>query len=146
MTLSIGHLDKAGRAVLDAVRERRPPVSLEAVVAEFAALLKSYRITRISGDAYAGEWPRERFRKHGIDYTVSNKPKSAIYVVFLALQNSGKVELLDHPRLAAQLCGLERRTQRSGKDSIDHAPSGHDDLINSAAGAACSPQPRRARW
>src|SRR5712671_4140076 len=43
MTLSIAHQDKAGCAVLDAARERRPPFSPEAVVAEFAALLKLYR-------------------------------------------------------------------------------------------------------
>jgi hypothetical protein len=29
---------------------------------------------------------------------------------------------------------LERRTSRSGKDSIDHAPGGHDDLANAVAG------------
>ena len=49
--------------------------------------------------------------------------------------NSGQVELLDHPRLFAQLCRLERRTARSGRDTIDHAPGAHDDLANAAAGA-----------
>jgi hypothetical protein len=29
---------------------------------------------------------------------------------------------------------LERRTSRQGKDSIDHSPGGHDDLVNSVAG------------
>ena len=33
------------------------------------------------------------------------------------------------------MCALERRTARSGKDSIDHPPGGHDDVINAAAGA-----------
>lgn len=42
--------------------------------------------------------------------------------------------MLNLPRLSAQLCGLERRTARSGKDSIDHAPGGHDDLVNAVAG------------
>jgi hypothetical protein len=32
--------------------------------------------------------------------------------------------------LAAQLCALERRTSRGGRDSIDHAPGAHDDLAN----------------
>jgi hypothetical protein len=50
------------------------------------------------------------------------------------LLNAGRVELLDHPRLAAQLVGLERRTARSGKDSVDHTPGGHDDVANAAAG------------
>ena len=31
------------------------------------------------------------------------------YVDLLPLLNSGRIELLDHPRLVAQLCGLERR-------------------------------------
>ncbi len=49
--------------------------------------------------------------------------------------NSGKVELLDHPRLTAQIIGLERRTARGGRDSIDHAPGAHDDVANAALGA-----------
>jgi hypothetical protein len=34
-----------------------------------------------------------------------------------------------------QLCALERRTARGGRDSIDHAPGGRDDVVNAAAGA-----------
>jgi hypothetical protein len=32
------------------------------------------------------------------------------------------------------LVGLERRVSRQGKDSIDHAPGGHDDAANAVAG------------
>ena len=88
----------------------------------------------MTGDRYAGEFPREQFRKCGISYEVSAQAKSDIYVNFLPLLNSRKVELLDHPRLISQLTGLERRTSRAGKDSIDHAPGGHDDVANAAAG------------
>src|SRR5271165_7652972 len=42
------------------------------------------------------------------------------------------------PRLGAQLGGLERRTARGGRDSIDHAPGAHDDMVNAAAGALVS--------
>jgi hypothetical protein len=49
--------------------------------------------------------------------------------------NSRRAELLDLPRLVAQLVGLERRTARGGRDSIDHAPGAHDDVANAAAGA-----------
>ncbi len=135
MTLAVVHRDGAA-IVLDAVRERRPPFSPEAAVEEFAATLKGYGIYRITGDRYAGEWPREQFRKHGIDYIASDRNKSQIYVEMLPLLNSGKIELLDNPRLIAQICGLERRTARGGRDSIDHAPGGHDDLANAVAGAA----------
>ncbi len=135
MTLAVAHRDADGRAVLDALRERRPPFSPESVVREFAALLRAYNVSRVSGDRYAGEWPRERFRERGVEYEPSARAKSDVYLAFLPLLNSGAVDLLDEPRLAAQLCGLERRTARGGRDSIDHPPGAHDDLINAAAGA-----------
>jgi hypothetical protein len=62
--------------------------------------------------------------------------KSQLYSAFLPHLNSGKVELLDSARLINQLCQLERRTARGGRDSIDH-PAGasyHDDLANCVAG------------
>jgi len=135
MTLAIAHRDPDGRGILDAVREVRPPFSPEGVVEDFALLLKAYHIDEATGDHYSGEWVREQFRARGVEYAVSERSKSEIYREALPLLNSGKVELLDHPRLGAQLLGLERRIARGGKDSIDHRPGGHDDLANVAAGA-----------
>ena len=77
---------------------------------------------------------KQPFRLHGINYQVADKSKSDLYRDALPLINSGKVELLDHPKLVAQLCQLERRVTRAGKDSIDHPPGAHDDLANAAAG------------
>lgn len=145
-SMAVAHPDK-DFAVLDAVREVRPPFSPESVVAEFAQLLKSYRITKVCGDRYAGEWPREQFRKFGITYEAAAKPKSDLFRDLLPMLNSRRVELLDHPKLISQLVGLERRTARSGRDSIDHAPGAHDDVANAAAGAllsALSAHKRRA--
>lgn len=136
MTLAIAHTDKDTRiAILDALREQKPPFSPEAVVTDFAALLKTYHIDTVTGDRYGGEWPRERFQEHGITYQVSDKTKSDIYRDTLPLLNSARVELLDHPLLIAQLQNLERRTARGGRDSIDHAPGAHDDVVNAACGA-----------
>ena len=133
MTIAVGHLeDKI--AVIDAAREVRPPCSLESVVIEFCDLLRSYGIRRVEGDRYAGEWPRERFREHGIEYEPALKPKSDVYREALPTLNGHRCELLDLPRLQAQLCGLERRTARGGRNSIDHAPGGHDDIANSVCG------------
>ncbi len=137
MTLGVAHKE-GDVAILDAVREIRPPFSPESTVADFAALLKSYRVTSVVGDRYGGEWPREQFRKSGVEYTTSDRSKSEIYRDFLPILNSKRVELLDIPRLHAQLCGLERRTARGGRDNIDHGPGAHDDLINAAAGALVS--------
>jgi hypothetical protein len=137
MTVAIAHRDRdrGGKVILDAVRERKPPFSPDQVTQEFAALLKTYRVHRVTGDRYAGEWPRERLKVHGIGYDVAEKPKSDLYRDLLPLLNSGRVELLDQPRLVAQICGLERRTARGGRDSIDHGPGQHDDLANAVAGA-----------
>jgi len=135
MSLAIAHLHQHREiAVLDLVREVRPPFSPESVVEEFAEILKSYHISQVTGDRYGGEWPRERFRVHGIDYRCSEKVKSDLYQGLLPLINSGRCELLDLPRLINQLCSLERRTARGGRDSIDHPPNAHDDIANCAAG------------
>jgi hypothetical protein len=134
MTLGIAHIGEHGQAVLDALREVRPPFSPEAVVRDFAALLKSYRVSSVVGDRYGGEWPREQFRKYGIQYVPAEQSKSEIYLELLPAMSSGQVELLDHSRLIAQLCSLERRTTRGGRDSVDHGPGGHDDVVNAAAG------------
>jgi hypothetical protein len=135
MTVAIAHRDRGGRAVLDAMRERRPPFSPDEVVVGFSGLLKAYGIRKVTGDRYGGEWPGERFRANGIEYVPSEKSKSDIYRDLLPLLNSRETELLDLPRLATQLVGLERRTARSGKDSIDHSPGGHDDVANAVSGA-----------
>lgn len=133
MTLAIAHREDE-RVVLDATRERRPPFNPSEVVEEFAALLESYGVTSVCGDRYAGEWPREQFRKRGISYRPAEATKSEFYLGLLPRLNAGTVELLDDRRLANQLIGLERRTSRAGKDSVDHAPGGHDDLVNAVAG------------
>jgi hypothetical protein len=133
-TIAVGHMEGDGTAVLDCLRETRPPFSPDAVCKDYAALLKSYNVSRIYGDAYAGEWPRERFAQYGIAYEVAKRNKSTIYSQFLPALNSQRVRLLDHPRLIGQLCNLERRTARGGRDSIDHAPGGNDDVCNAACG------------
>jgi hypothetical protein len=70
-----------------------------------------------------------------VTYHPAEKSKSEFYVELLPLINSRRVDLLDDKKAIAQLVGLERRTSRVGKDSIDHAPGAHDDRINSIAGA-----------
>jgi len=133
-TLAIAHLEKE-RVVLDLVRERVAPFSPELVVVEFVADLKRYRVSSVVGDRYGGEWPREQFGKRGVEYVCAEKTRSELYLEMLPLFMSGQVELLDNRRLVAQLVGLERRTARQGRDSVDHQPGGHDDVANAVAGA-----------
>ena len=77
-TMAVAHRD-GERLVVDATREVRPPFSPEAVIDDFAILLKTYRVHKVTGDRYAGEFPRELFRKRGITYQCSEKPKSDLF-------------------------------------------------------------------
>ena len=135
MTLAIAHRGQDGHVVLDAMRERRPPFSPESVVTEFAALLKFYGVHKVTGDRHGGEWLRERFAIHGIQYEIAEQPKSDIYRSFLPLLNDGRAELLDAPHLVSQFVGLERTMSRSGKELIGPAPNVQDDVANAVAGA-----------
>jgi hypothetical protein len=134
-TMAIAHREGDGLIALDCIRETRAPFAPEAVVDDFCKTLASYRVGRVHGDRYAGLWPAEQFKKRNVDYVPSERVKSDIYRDALPLLNSRRCQLLDIPRLISQLHGLERRTARGGKDSIDHGPGAHDDLANSVAGA-----------
>ena len=102
---------------------------------EFADLCRAYSVAEVTGDRYAGIWPSAAFQKHGIRYNGSEKSKSDLYVEFLPLLNSHRVDLLDHPRGIRQLTSLERRTSRgTGRDVVDHPPKSHDDCANVIAG------------
>jgi hypothetical protein len=141
MTMCVCH--KAGSTVVvDAIREVKPKFSPEAVCDEFAALCKQYRIFRIHGDRWAGGFSHDAFRRCGVNYQTVDKPKSDYYLTLAPLINSGAIDLLQHDKLIQQLCGLERKTSRSGKDSIDHGPGQHDDIANSVAIAAAIAQSR----
>ncbi len=134
-TVAIGHRD-GGVVVVDAVRGLRG--SPAEIAKEHATLLKSYGIRKVTGDRYAGRWPRDEFLRWGIRYEIAELDRSALYLEFLAAINSGTVELPPDAQLARQLAALERRTGRSGRDMIDHPPGGHDDLANAVAGlVAC---------
>jgi hypothetical protein len=134
MTMAISHVER-DVAVLDCIRERKPPFSPDDVVAEFAALMKAYGVTTAQADRWGGDWVGEAFRKAGVTVKPAEKPKSDLYRELLPLLNAKRCSLLDIPRLSAQLVGLERRVARGGRDSIDHAPGSHDDVCNAAAGA-----------
>lgn len=131
--LAIAHRE-GDRIVLDLARRWPAPHDPAVVVGEMAEILKRYRIARVTGDRYAGAWPEKEFLKHSIVYEASCKDKSLIYLEFLPLVLSKRVELLDIKTLFTELRSLERRTRSSGRDLVDHPPKGHDDLANAVAG------------
>lgn len=138
-TLCIGHAEGVGehrRFVADVVRAARPPFDPRFVAHEYAALAKDYRCSRIVGDAYAGEWVRQAFIERGMLYERAPLPKSALYLEAVPLFMRGAVSIPDMPALVRELRLLERRTHRSGRDSVDHPAAGSDDMANALAGAA----------
>jgi hypothetical protein len=133
-TLAIAHDDASGRTILDVVREVKPPFSPGSVITDdFVPLLQRYRVHKVTGDRRAGEWPRAAFAKSQVVYEICPLTKSDLYRALLPRINSGQVELREIRTLRTQVIGLERRTARGRKDSIDHRPGAHDDVINAAA-------------
>jgi hypothetical protein len=134
MTLGIAHRD-GERVVLDVAEEWRAPFAPPDVVEAIVEILKRYRITSVSGDAYAASWVESAFRLHGIAYRHFDKNRSELFLAFLPLLTGQTAVLLDLPRLVGQVAQLERRTGRSGRDTIDHMRAAHDDVAVAAAGA-----------
>jgi hypothetical protein len=69
MTLAVGD-----QGFLDAVREAKPPFSPEQVVTEFAITLKSFRVSTVAGDRYAGEWPPQYLRAETLRLKLRMRP------------------------------------------------------------------------
>jgi len=134
MTLGIAHRE-GERVVLDVAAEWRAPFSPPEVVDDIAKLLRTYRLTAVSGDAYAAQWVQDAFRQQGIWYRHFERNRSELYLHLLPLLTAGTAVLLDQPRLVGQISQLERRTGRGGRDGIDHMRGAHDDLAVAAAGA-----------
>jgi hypothetical protein len=131
--LAIAHKDKASsRVILDLLvsQSGRAPFDPRRAVSKFAALCKTYHVSRVIGDAFPGETYRFDFADHGISYQVASLRKSDIYEDLEPRLNAGEVELLDIPQLQEQLLTLVWRGNR-----IDHQNGDHDDWANAAAGA-----------
>jgi hypothetical protein len=137
---AVAHLEvrdgEAPFVVLDAVREIRPPFDPISVTGEVAQFLRrSYGVTVARSDRYAGSWVTEAFRRHGVTVVQDAEPKSTLYLSALPVLTGRRCDLLDLPRLRAQLAGLERRRRAGGRDVVDHSPAGFDDVANAVCGA-----------
>lgn len=134
-TLAIAHFER-GVAVIDAVRERQAPFNPDAVTAEYADLLRRYRLHSVQIDRYAAGLNSEMWKRVGITPRLAPKTTSEMYASLVPAMNSGQVALVDHARLRTQLIRLERRSgMRGGREIIDHAPGEHDDIAAAVSGA-----------
>jgi len=141
--LSICHKD--GPVIQDVVRGWHSTKPADAVE-EAAKLLKTYKISTVVGDRYSGEWVRQAFMKAGIRYVVSSLTSSDALLELLPLINQGTIQLLDDRKQTSQLISLERRTSRTGRDSLGHPQGLHDDrAVTLALSAVLASKPIRNR-
>jgi hypothetical protein len=134
-TIAIVHTEGEGdarRYIVDVVRGRKDP---HAAMKEFVELAKSYRCSTIVGDNYAAEWVAGAYREAGVVYQQSKLVRSELYLAGLPLFTRGIVGLPNQAPLLRELRLLERRTARSGRDTVDHGPGGSDDFANAVFGA-----------
>jgi hypothetical protein len=135
-SLCIAHRED-DTVVIDFLHERLPRFVPEAVVAEFAAILKLYGCASITGDHYSSGWNATAWERAGIKYIFGKLTKSDLYLAALPTILSLKVRLLDSLKMRQQFVGLVRRVHPTGRESVDDrgAASSHDDLSNACAGA-----------
>jgi hypothetical protein len=133
LALCIAH-DEGEVTVVDLVHERESPFDPQAAVRETVEIMRRYRVQSVTGDNYAAGWASGAFEASGIKYTKTDLSKSRLYENLLPSIMSKRIELLDHPETIAQIYGLERRTARGGRDTVDHSRGAHDDLANVIAG------------
>src|SRR5262249_48792069 len=106
----------------------------QSVTEEYAKLCRQYRIRSVIGDNFARDWVAGAWRKLGFEYIRSSRPKGAIYLESLPVFTRGLARLPNNARLIRELRLLERRTHRSGKDTVEHPRNGHDDHANVVCG------------
>lgn len=132
-TLAIAHKEGEHYAI-DLVRGTSGKFDPQQVTADYAALLREYRIGSVTGDNYASQWVQGAWRDTGISYVQSDIPKSQIYLESLPLFTRGLVRLPDQPKLLRELRLLERTAHRGGRESVDHPRGAHDDYANACCG------------
>jgi len=64
----------------------------------------------------------------------ANRPKASCTLRRCPRSRLGPLTYSIINPLTIELMQLERRTARSGRDSVDHPPGAHDDLANSVCG------------
>jgi len=123
----------ARRYVADVIRGRHGDP--RAAMREFVELAKQYRCSVIVGDNYSADWTAGACREFGCEYRLSKLVRSELYLDGVPHFVRGVVSIADQAPLIRELRLLERRTARSGRDTVDHGKNGSDDYANALFGA-----------
>jgi hypothetical protein len=133
--LAIGHLE-GGTIILDCIRSRAPKFNPEAVTAEYAELVKRYRVLSVVGDKFSGGFALHAWAKQGVGYKAAEKSKSELYLEAEGLFNTGRLRLPNRATLLEQLKSLVRKVRAGGRDSVDTDGGQPEDEANVVAGLA----------
>jgi hypothetical protein len=141
-TVCIAHKADS-KVIVDLVEKQagRPPFNPRDAVRKFAGIIRSYGLSRVVGDKYAGETFRRDFEAENIAYETSRLTKSDLYEQIEPRLNACEIELPDVPVLREQLLGLVLRGSK-----IDHIAGEHDDFANAVAGVVAHVTARRGEW
>ena len=102
MVLAIGHKE-GSKFILDSLKIAKAPHDPHLTTSQFAEILREYRVNRVFGDRYSGEWVKQAFMQHGITYETTELNKSQIYLEFQPMLTRNQCELLDNRQLVAEL-------------------------------------------
>jgi hypothetical protein len=134
-TLAISHKRDDGRVIVDVIRGKRAPFDPASVAREFSLLAREYHCGTVTGDCYSAGWVKGAFEANGVEYKQSPLTRSELYLEGLPLFSRGMVSIPDHSQTLREMRLLQRRTAKSGRDSVDHGAGGTDDFVNSLFGS-----------
>lgn len=144
--LVVMHYEPGVGVVVDALRQSSPKLGTALnpshVLTEYKPVLDTYGIRVVYSDQGQLETLQELALQHGItihglDWTVSSKPK--IFNNLQQLLNQGRLRLLD-PQLGGppaeafdELCSLEKILRPNGSATYAAPPGKHDDIVMAIA-------------
>ncbi len=135
MTVCVCHRE-GDRVLVDYLGERKPPFDPHQVTDDFArALIDGYGLRSCQVDAYGAQWVTSAFAAAGVTTRQAERTTSEHFLELVPMVVSGRLTLLDEPRLVTQLANLERRVTRGGREQVGHPSGQHDDLAAALAGA-----------
>lgn len=129
----VGFRDHEDKVIIAACRRWPSPHDPAKVAGQVAEFLAIYGLNSAIADGYAAEVSKALYRAAGVELLTADVNRSEAYLQMLPLFTGSRIEIPRDPVLRVELLGLERRTGRSGRDSVDHKPFAHDDMANAMA-------------
>jgi hypothetical protein len=117
-SLAIADIGADGVAHIVNLSEHVPPFQRDSAVAEYAGALRERGLSVVYGDNYSSRWAIEAFARHRIGYQRSGQDRRAIYSAFWAHLKDGRIVLLDHAGLRAQVRAWQSPTLHGGPDHL----------------------------